>query len=139
MLPWPLSTRPSARSPAPRCVRPAWFSKPARTPRGPSSSSSTSIATLPIRRGPSERTVSQIDEAEAGDHLVGERVAVAEQLIAAADAEHDRAAAGGGVQRLALGLHEVQRAEALVAILTAAEVEEVVRVGVDGLAEARRR
>ena len=66
-----------------------------------------------------------------------ERVAVAEQLVAAADAEHERAAVGGGVQRLALGLDEVQRAEALVAVLAAAEVEEVVRVGVDGLAEAR--
>ena len=139
VLPWPLSTRPSGCSPAPRCVWPAWFSKPARTRRagGASSpsSSSTSIATLPIRRGPSERIVSQVDEPEPRDHLVGERVAVAEQLVAAADAEHERAAVGGGVQRLALGLDEVQRAQALVAVLAAAEVEEVVRVGVDALAE----
>ena len=32
-LPWPARTRPSGRSPAPRCVRPPWFSKPASTRR----------------------------------------------------------------------------------------------------------
>src|SRR4051794_36530495 len=59
----------------------------------------------------------EVDEAESRDLLRAELVAVAEQLIAAADSEHERAAAGGRMQRLALGRHEVQRAEALIAVL----------------------
>ena len=77
----------------------------------------------------------EVDESEPRDLLVRERVAVTEQLIAAADPEHDRAAPGRGMQRIALGLHEIQGAEPLVAVLAAAEVEQVVRAGVD----ARRR
>ena len=81
----------------------------------------------------------QVDEADAGDLLVAELVGVAEELVAAADGE-DRAAVGGrGVQRVALALDEVLRAELLVAVLAAAEVEEVVRGRVDVVAEARRR
>ena len=84
-LPWPLSTRPSGCAPAPRCVRPPWFSKPAST-RGPPSRS-TSIATLPISRGPSSRTVSRSTSPTPGQPLAAELVAVAEQLVAAADGE----------------------------------------------------
>ena len=105
--------------------------------RGPASS--TSIATLPIRRGAVRAHRVQVDEPDAGDALVAELVVVAEQLDAAADAEHDGAAAGRGVQRVALGLDEVLGAERLVAVLAAAEVEEVVGVGVDRVAEAGGR
>ena len=69
--------------------------------------------------------------------LVAELVAVAEQLVAAADAEQHGAALGRGVQRVALDRGEVLRAQRLVAVLAAAEVEEVVGVRVDGVAEAR--
>ena len=31
LLPWPRSTRPRGVTPDPRCVRPPWFSNPART------------------------------------------------------------------------------------------------------------
>ena len=106
--------------------------------RGPGSS--TSIATLPISRGPSSLADrAQVDEPDARDLLVAERVGVAEQLVAAADAEHDLARAGGGVQRVALGLDEVLRAQQLVAVLAAAEVEEVVRVRGRSPRRARRR
>ena len=64
---------------------------------------------------------------------------MAEQLEAAADAEDERPARGRGVQRVALGLDEVVRAQALVAVLAAAEVEEVVRVGVDPARRGRPR
>ena len=93
---------PSGCSAAPRYVRPPWFSNPAST-RGPSRpGSSTSIATLPISRGPSSRTVRRSTSPMPGHLLVAELVGVAEQLVAAADGE-DRAAVGGrGVQRVAL-------------------------------------
>ena len=48
-----------------------------------------------------------IDEADAGQPLAAHRVPVAEQLIAAADGEHDGPAAGCGVQRLAHRRKEV--------------------------------
>ena len=60
---------------------------------------------------------------------------MAEQLVAAADAEQQLARARRGVQRVALGVDEVERAQPLVAVLAAAEVEEVVRLGVDPVAE----
>ena len=81
----------------------------------------------------------EVDEADAGQPLVAELVAVAEQLVAAADAEDHRAALRGGVQRVALDGGEVLRAQRLVAVLAAAEVEEVVGVGVELLAEPRAR
>ena len=140
VLPWPLSTRPSGCSPAPRCVRPPWFSKPASTRGGPSlveAHLDRDVADQPRAVGRADRL--EVDEAEAGDLVVAELVAVAEQLKAAADAEHDRAARRRRVQRVALGLDEVQRAQALVAVLAAAEVEEVVGVGVDRVAEAGGR
>ena len=73
----------------PRYVRPPWFSNPASTRRSPGSSS-TSIATLPISRGPSSRTVVQVDQPGAGERLLGQLVGVPEQLIAAAHGEDHR-------------------------------------------------
>src|SRR3954469_15409199 len=77
----------------------------------------------------------EIDEPEPGDLLVAELVGVAEELEPAADAEDQPAAVGRGVQRVALGRDEVVRAQRLVTILTAAEVEEVVGGRVDRVAE----
>ena len=74
-----------------------------------------------------------------GHELVAEGVGVAEQLIAAADREDHAPVAGGRVQRVALDVDEVLGAELLVAILAAAEVEEVVGARVDLVAQARRR
>ena len=79
----------------------------------------------------------QVDEPEPGDLLVAELVGVAQQLEAAADAEDEPAAVRRGVQRVALGLDEVLRAQRLVTILTAAEVEEVVGGRVDRRRRAR--
>ena len=59
---------------------------------------------------------------------------LAEQLDAAADAQHDGPARGGRVQRVALARDEVLGAQELVAVLAAAQVEEVVGVGVDAVA-----
>ena len=102
-------------------------------------SSETSIATLPIRRGPSSRTVRTSSSPTPAISLVAERVGVPEQLVAAAHAEHHRAARGRGVQPVALGLDQVLGAQALVAVLAAADVEQVVGVGVELLAEPARR
>ena len=118
-------------------MRPPWFSNPARTRRTPGSSS-TSIATLPISRGPSARTVVEVDEPGARERLVAELVGVAEQLVAAADREDHRAAVGRRVQRVALDLGQVERAQLLVAVLAAADVVEVGAVGVELFAQTAR-
>src|SRR5262249_31882711 len=62
----------------------------------------------------------RVEQPDAGDALIPERVGVPEQLIAAAHSEHDRVARRCRVQRLALGLEEVLRAQALIAVLAAA-------------------
>ena len=80
----------------------------------------------------------QVDQPDAGQLLAAELVGVAEQLVAAADGEHDRAAVGRGVEGVALGGDHVVRDGDLVAVLAAAHVEEVVGVRVERLAEARR-
>ena len=140
MLPWPFRTRPSGCSPAPS-MRAAGVVLEA----GEDAPGGAVAVEVDLDRDVADQARAvgadrlEVDEAEARDLLVGERVAVAEQLVAAADAEHERAAVGGGVQRVALGLDEVQRAQALVAVLAAAEVEEVVRVGVDAPRRGRRR
>ena len=59
---------------------------------------------------------------------------MAEQLVAAADGEQDGAVADRRGERLALGLDHVGGDRALVAVLPAADVEEVVGGGVDRLA-----
>src|SRR4051812_31513364 len=66
-------------------------------------------------------------------------VLVAEELIAAADRQHHCVAFRGGVQGLLLRLDHVAGAERLIAILAATDVEEIVRVGVDALADRRAR
>ena len=135
VLPWPLSTRPRGCAPAPRCVRPPWFSKPAST-RDPLSAGQAhldrDVADQP-RAVLAHRV--QVDEPDPGDPLVAELVVVAEELVAAAHGEDDAAGVGRGVQRVALGVDHVLGAQRLVAVLGAADVEEVVRVGVDALAE----
>ena len=73
---------------------------------------------------------------DAGQRLGAQLVGVAQQLVAAADREDDRAAGGGGVQRVALALGQVMGAQPLVAVLAAADVVEVGAVGVERLAEA---
>ena len=78
-----------------------------------------------------------LDEPRAGQLGPVEVVGVAEQLKAAADAEDHRAAGGRGVQGVALDRREVLGAERLVAVLAAAHVVEVVRVGVQRLAGLR--
>ena len=65
-------------------------------------------------------------------------VGVAEQLVAAADGEHHGATLGRRVKRVALRLGHVPGHGHLVAILAAAEVEEVVRGRVDRVAQRRR-
>ncbi len=62
-----------------------------------------------------------------------------EQLVAAADREDHRSPGGGCVQRVALDLGQVERAQFLIAVLAAADVVEVGAVGVEALAEPARR
>ena len=100
-LPWPAQDAPErllarAEVRAPAVVLEA--REHARAGRR-SSSSETSIATLPIRRGPSSRTVCTSSSPTPCDLLLAERVGVPEQLVAAAHAEHDRAARRRRVQR----------------------------------------
>ena len=113
---------PAPSRPAPESVRPPWFSNPARTRRRPGSSS-TSMATLPIRRGPSPRTVIRSTQADPGQRLVAELIGMPEQLIAAADAEDHGAARGGRMQVIALGIGKVARAQLLIAVLTPTHVD----------------
>ena len=79
-----------------------------------------------------------VEQPHALDLLAPEGVVVAEQLKAAAHPEHDRAARRRRMQRGALGLDQVLGAQALVAVLAPAEVEEVVCAGIEALAQAAR-
>src|SRR5206468_1072731 len=65
-----------------------------------------------------------------------ERVGVPEQLVAAAHAEHHGPARRRRVQRLALALDQVLRTQALVAVLAAAEVEQVMPIRVQRISQA---
>ena len=69
---------------------------PAPDPASPGRA--TSIATLPIRRGWSLRTVRTSSRETPTISSRAERVGVPEQLVAAAHAEDHRPASGGGVQ-----------------------------------------
>ena len=90
--------------------------------------SSTSIATLPISRGPSARTVRQVEQADAWQRPLAELVAVAEQLVAAADGEHDRAPVGRRAQLLPASARARSSAQQLlVTVLAAADVVQIVR------------
>ena len=77
----------------------------------------------------------EVDEPDAGQALAAQLVAVAEQLVAAAHREDDASALGRGVQGVALDGGQVLRAQLLVTILTTSEVEKVVIVGIDLVAE----
>src|SRR4051794_20017832 len=81
----------------------------------------------------------QVHEPDAGQPLAIHLVLVAEQLVSAANSQHDGTAAGGGMKRLLLGLDHVVRTQRLVAILSAAHVEEIVRVRVHRLVDRRAR
>ncbi len=78
----------------------------------------------------------QVGQPEPGQALLAQLVAVAEQLVAAADGEQDGSVVDRRRQRLALARDHVGGDGTLVAVLAAAEVEEVVGRGVDALAGA---
>src|SRR5215213_9897498 len=81
----------------------------------------------------------EVGDPEAGQPLLAELVAVPEQLVAAAYREQYGAVIGRPGKRLALGCDHVGGDRALVAILPAADVEEVMRGRVDGIAGAGAR
>ena len=93
------------------------------------------MATLPIRRGPSDLTVRMSSSPTPGSSSIAELIGMAEQLVAAADAEHERTPTGRGAERLALVLEQVAGAELLVPVLAAAHVVEVGAVGVQRFAD----
>ena len=123
-FPWPARTRPRAIAPGSSRVRPAWFSKPA------------TVVVTPPPRSTSSRT-SPISRLVAGDRLerehagareprpVASAIAAAEQLVAAADRQGRRPGRNRFTQRLAAA-GQVGRDERLLAILAAADVDEVV-------------
>ena len=78
----------------------------------------------------------EVDEADARKPLTSEFVRVAEQLVAAADGEDHLPGRRRVVQRAALDGGEVGGAQGLVAVLAAADVEEVVGVRVQFVAQA---
>ena len=117
-------------------MRPPWFSNPAisiGSAASPRSASIDDVADQPRARLAHRL---EVDEAEARDPALAELVAVAEQLVAATDGEHDGAVADGGRERLALGLQHVGGDQLLVAVLAATDVDQVVRGGVEALARA---
>ena len=81
----------------------------------------------------------EVDQPDTGQGLVAELVGVAEQLITAAHREDHRPAVGRGVERVALDLGQVERAQLLVAVLPAAHVEEIGAVGVERARRGRSR
>ena len=81
----------------------------------------------------------QVEQADSGEGLIAELVAVAEQLIAAAHAEQHRAPRGGRVERLPLVRHQIQRTTLLVAVLPPADVVEVGAVGIKRVADRHAR
>src|SRR5581483_34427 len=80
----------------------------------------------------------EVGEAQALDPALAELVAVAEELVAAADGQEHGAVRGGRRDRLALGPPHVLGHQRLVAVLPAADVEQVVGRWVEALAGARR-
>src|SRR4051794_29504257 len=78
----------------------------------------------------------QVDEADPGELLVAELVGGAGGLVAAAYRQHHLVGLGGGVQSVALDRGHVACTQGLVAVLPAADVEQVMGVGVDPLAQA---
>ena len=128
LLPWPRMTRPSGSTPGAQVGAAAVVLEAGDLQRRP-------VAEVGLDRDvadqprPGVADGLEVDEAEALDPLLAELVAVAEQLIAAADREHDGAVVDRGRDRLALGLTHVRGDQLLVAVLAAADVEQVVRAG----------
>ena len=115
-------------------MRPPWFSKPAST-CGPAPEVDLDRDVADQARAGVAHGF-EVHQADAREALAAQLVGVAEQLVAAADREDDAPALGRGVQRVALDGRQVLRAQLLVTVLTAAEVEEVVGVRIDLVAEA---
>ena len=108
-------------------MRPAWFSKPAIVRRSPGIE--LGLEQDVADHSPLAGDRVEREQADAGQLLaVPEAVEAAEQLVAAADRQHGRAALRRGEQRVALAF-EVVRDERLLAVLAAADVEKVVRAG----------
>ena len=101
-------------------MRPAWFSKPASVSPAHAQSSSTSPIIRRVARDRVERQQPDPGQLGAGDVAVE----AAEQLVAAAHREERRAAVDRLAQRARLR-REVVRDELLLAVLAAADVEEV--------------
>ena len=89
---------------------------------------------LPISRGPSDAHGLEVGDPEPLDPLVAELVAVAEKLVAAAYREHHGPVRHGRREPVALRRDHVGGHQPLVAILAAADVDQVVRRGVDPVA-----
>ena len=129
----------AARAPGPRCVRPPWFSKPAST-AARRRRASTSIATLPIRRGPSERTVRSVQQPDARQRLARPARSSARAAGSRRRPPSTTAPARGRVAaRSRLCSARSRGAQLLVAILAAADVVEVGAVGVERRRRARSR
>ena len=122
-FPKPATTRPSGSAPSSRIVLPAWFSKPDDRP--PLSRVELALDQHVADQTPISRHRVQREDAGAG--LLAPRavaVVAAEQLVAAAHGEQDGAAGHGLGQRRAAGC-EIGCDEGLLAVLTAADVEEI--------------
>ena len=119
-------------APGSRRVRPAWFSKPATVRRWPGSSSQSSRTSPIIRRSPA--TVSCGKRPTPGMSPVPVAVAAPEQLVAAADGEDRHAALDRLLVHRALR-GEIRRDQRLLAILAAADVEQVVLAGTSVVAD----
>ena len=137
LLPCPAITRPRGSTPGRgRCARRG--SRSRRSAARCRRRGRASIATLPIRRGPGSRTVSRSTSPRPAIRSLAELVAVPEELVAAADREHDGAVGDRRRERLALAPQHVPGDQALVAVLAAADVDQVVGAGVEALARAGR-
>ena len=133
-MPKPATTRPSGSAPSSRIVRPAWFSKPASVSPGPVAVEQDVADHAPLAGDRVQRQQADPRLLLAGDVAVE----AAEQLVAAADGEERRA----GLDRLAERRRlagEVVRDERLLAVLAAADVEEVDLAGRDLVVHADRR
>ena len=119
-MPKPAITRPSGSAPSSRSVRPAWFSKPASVSAGPRAVEQDVADHAPLARDRVQRQ--QADAGQLGARAVA--VEAAEELVAAAHREERGARLDRLVQRRALR-DEVGRDERLLAVLAAADVEEV--------------
>src|SRR5262249_52311779 len=81
----------------------------------------------------------EVGDAESGNRAVPELVAMAEQLVAAADGQHRGAVLHRGGDGIALAAQHVLGHESLVAVLAAADVDQVVLGGVEAVSGAGGR